>query len=237
MMQLRSKFAFVWAFAGVFVSMIFAAQSVRADSVPPAGAAGPSAEEVIQKTSDAMLKLIDESRGYVKDDPERFFKSVESLLRPVVDFKGFARSVMAAHYKSASPAQRERFADTFKWGLVRSYALALTEFSDGEIVIVPADRPQRSPDRQNVKMEVRINTGEVYPVVYSMARGKSSGWQVRNIIINGVNIGLTYRSQFASAIQDPKYGGSLDKVIDAWAEMLSSEAKEEGVAEAPAADS
>ena len=46
---------------------------------------------------------------------------------------------------------------------------------------------------------------------------------VVNIIVNGVNIGLTYRSQFASAVQDQKYGGDLDKVIDAWALLLANE--------------
>jgi phospholipid transport system substrate-binding protein len=84
-------------------------------------------------------------------------------------------------------------------------------------------------------MEIRTNTGEVYPVVYSMALGKDQVWRMRNIIINGVNIGLTYRSQFASAVQDPQYGQSLDAVIDAWAELLSSSDDDEEEAEADAA--
>lgn len=192
-----------------------------------------SAEDVLQHASDELLNLIDESRTYVDDDPERFYGAVEMLLSPVVDFKGFARSVMAAYYKDATPEQRDRFADTFKWGLVRSYALVLTEFRDGEVAIVPADRPPRNPRRRSVTMEIRLNTGEVYPVVYSMKLGKDENWRVGNIIINGVNIGLTYRSQFASAMQDARYGGELDQVIDAWAELLDSGGEEEEVA-APA---
>ena len=210
---------------------------VSAD-MEPAAATSKTPDAVVERTSDDMLALIEESRSYVKEDPERFYTAVEALLRPVVDFKGFARSVMAAHYKAANSDQRERFADTFKWGLVRSYALALTEFSDGDIVIVPSDRPPRNPRRQNVKMEIRLGTGEVYPVVYSMALGKDEVWRMRNIIINGVNIGLTYRSQFASAVQDPKYGGDLDAVIDAWATLLATEAEEQTTAaSAPAAES
>jgi phospholipid transport system substrate-binding protein len=193
----------------------------------PAVVAPKTAEALVEQASDELLVLIEESRAYVKDDPDRFFTAVEAMLRPVVDFKGFARSVMAAHYKGANIDQRERFADAFKWSLVRSYALALTEFSDGEIVLIPADRPPRSPRRQNVKMEIRLGSGEVYPVVYSMALGKDQVWRMRNIIINGVNIGLTYRSQFASAVQDPRYDGELDAVIDGWGSLLAGETQQQ----------
>ena len=51
----------------------------------------------------------------------------------------------------------------------------------------------------------------------------AGNWRLRNIIIGGVNIGLTYRSQFASALKDPKYGGDMDKVIDAWDRHLANE--------------
>lgn len=215
------------ALLAVLVMGSSAARGVAVD-----GGAAPSAEEVVQRTSDELLELIADSRAYVQDDPERFYVAVEALLRPVVDFRGFARSVMAVHYKKATDEQRDRFADTFKWGLVRSYALALTEFRDGELAIIPADRPPRNPRRESVTMEIRLNTGEVYPVVYSMKLGKDDRWRVGNIIINGVNIGLTYRSQFASAMQDARYGGELDRVIDAWAELLASE-READEAEQP----
>ena len=195
--------------------------------VATASADTPSAREVVQNTSDDLLALIEEAHDYAEEDPERFFVEVEALLRPVVDFSGFARNVMAVHYKKATEDQRVRFAETFKWGLVRSYALALTGFSEGEVVLVPADRPPRSPKRESVKMEIHTRTGEVYPLVYSMALGPDNVWRMRNIIINGVNIGLTYRSQFASAATDNKYGGDLNKVIDAWANVVQSNGEED----------
>jgi phospholipid transport system substrate-binding protein len=216
-----ARFSVARGFASMALCLSLS-QAVAAAEMEPVTVTTQSAETIIEQTSDGMLALIEESRAYVKDDPERFYTAVEALLRGVVDFKGFARSVMAAHYKSANTDQRERFAETFKWGLVRSYSLALTEFSDGEIALVPSDRPQRSPTRKNVKMEIRLGSGEIYPVVYSMALSKDQVWRMRNIIINGVNVGLTYRSQFASAVQDPKYAGSLDAVIDAWANLLSN---------------
>lgn len=204
-----------------------------------AGAAQPAddswrqAEKVVQQTSDSVLKLIDESKGYAQQDPERFYKQVEALLSPVVDFRRFAGSVMATYYKRATPEQRKRFAESFKWGLVRTYGLALSEFNDGTVKVVPATRPPPDPNRVSVQQEITASDGQVYPVIYSMARDKKTGeWKVRNLIVNGVNMGLTYRSQFLSAAQDPKYGGDLDKVIDAWGDLLEAEAERKENAEA-----
>ena len=178
--------------------------------------------QVVADTSAELLRLIDEGRGYADSDPERFFAAVEALLAPVVDFEGFARRVMSAHYRKATPEQRQRFAETFKWGLVRTYSLTLTDFTGGEVVVVPPDAPPRHPRRRNVKMEIHQG-GEVYPVLYAMTQSADGGWRIGNIVIAGVNIGLTYRSQFRSVAADARYGGDLDQVIDAWVRFVSGE--------------
>jgi len=214
--------------AALALPVLWAAASFAvAETQVPDDPAARTPEQQVRKASDEVLALIEQSRGYAKEEPERFFREVERLLRPVVDFDSFARSVMAVHYRDASDAQRERFADTFRWGLVRTYALALTEFNDGEVVVVPPDRPPRSERRRTVKMEIRTSAGEVYPVLYSMGLDKDGVWRVRNIIVNGINMGLTYRSQFASAMNDQQYGGDMDKVIDAWADLLAAEADDD----------
>jgi phospholipid transport system substrate-binding protein len=185
----------------------------------PLSAQITEAEALIQKTTAEMLVLIDEAKVYVDEDPDRFYVVVEQLLEPVIDFPRFARSVMAVHYKGATEEQRDRFTEGFKWSLVRTYALALTEFNDGSVTIIPAERPPRRPDRASVKQEIRSG-GEIYPVVYSLALTKEGEWRLMNMIINGINMGLTYRSQFASAVKDPQYGGDMDRVIDGWAASL-----------------
>ena len=187
----------------------------------PATAQIREAEDLVEQTTEQMLVLIEDAKGYVDQDPERFYVAVEALLNPVIDFPRFARSVMAAHYKRATPDQRDRFAEGFKWSLVRTYALALTEFNDGGVKIIPSDRPAQRPDRASVKQEIR-SEGEVYPVIYSMAMNSRGEWRVMNIIINGINMGLTYRNQFASAVNDPAYGGDMDRAIDGWVASLGT---------------
>lgn len=199
----------------VFAALVASSSVVLAEEAPV------SANAVIEQTTTSVLELIEEGKTYAEEDPERFYAAVTAVLDPVVNFDAIARNVMGVHGRDASPEQRQQFAQNFRDGLVRTYALALTEFSDGEAVVLPQRGKSRNPKRSTVKMEIRAQGGQTYPVVYSMGLGDDGQWRMLNIIINGVNMGLTYRSQFLSAMKDGQYGGDLDKVIGAWASVVS----------------
>lgn len=209
--------------AGWFASPLVVAQDgvpAPKDGLPAATKLQPDAQRVVNQSTQDMLGLIESAQAYAKQEPERFYREVEAVLAPVVDFRAFSRNVMAASYKRATPEQRERFAESFKWGLVRTYALALTEFTGGEINLVQDTRPSDNPKRERVKMEIKTSAGDIYPVVYSLRLNKAGSWVIYNLVVNGVNMGLTFRSQFKSAVNDKQYQGDLDKVIDAWATGL-----------------
>lgn len=208
----------------VLAGLLLVLMALAAWAKEEEGTTEQAPQDMVQETSDAVLALIADAKGYAEDDPDRFYQEVQDLLDPVVDFDSFSRSVMAVHSRKASEEQLRRFSDTFRTGLVRTYAMALTEFEDGEVVVVPPDRPPRNPQRQTVKMEIRLSSGEVYPVLYSVVQSDDGSWQIRNLIVNGVNMGLTYRNQFNSAMNDPKYGGDLDKVIDSWGGLIEEAA-------------
>ena len=186
-----------------------------------ATAATSDARAVISQTTDTLIGVIKEGKTYFDKDPQRFYTTVEKVLDPTIDFDTFSRGVMAVYYKRATPAQRDQFETTFKSGLIRTYGKALLDFGDEKIVVLPAERPSKQPDRDSVKMEVHSKEGKVYPVIYSMRLGDDGSWRMYNIIINGINIGLTYRNQFASAMNAPENKGSLDAVINGWGETIA----------------
>lgn len=191
-----------------------------------------TAEEAVKLATDEVLALITAGKTYADAEPERFYKEVEGLLRPIIDFPRFARSVMGPYYKVATPDQRERFAESFKWSLVRTYALALTEFSGGEVNVLPPRKKPKNPNLVNVTQEIKYE-GKAYVVVYRMRRSDAA-WSVSNLIVEGINIGLNYKSQFAAAMKDPQYGGDMDAVIDAWVDVI--EAEQEATEEAGQAE-
>ncbi len=179
-----------------------------------------TAEEAVEIATNEVLELITEGQSYVEANPERFYTEVKALLDPMIDFKRFARSVMGVWYKKASPEQFERFSESFKWSLVKTYATALTEFHEGEVRVVPGKR-KSSPNKSLVTMEIDWQ-GKTYTVIYDM-RKKADVWQLVNVSIEGINLGLNYKSQFDSAMKGPKFGRDLEKVIDAWANQVGED--------------
>tara|TARA_B100000029_G_C17270224_1_gene849546 strand:+ start:132 stop:320 length:189 start_codon:yes stop_codon:yes gene_type:complete len=59
-----------------------------------------------------------------------------------------------------------------------------------------------------------------------MRLGRDQVWRLANLIVNGVNIGLTYRSQFSNALQKSEYAGDLDLLINDWSEVIGRDKME-----------
>ena len=181
-----------------------------------------SAEESLDNATRQVLDLISAGQTYAKDDPERFFIEVEAVLAPMLDFPRFTRNVMGPVFKKATETQYSEFSDTFKWSLVRTYALALTEFHDGEVEVLPPRRAPKNPNKANVVQEVTMG-GKTYVAVYRMQRNKNNAWRVTNIILEGINLGLNFRSQFAQAYRKAATAQkgadesvAIDQVIQSW---------------------
>ncbi len=112
---------------------------------------------------------------------------------------------MAVYYKRATPAQRDQLRSDIQIGPDSHIRQSAARFRRREASSCcrPIDRATQ-PDRDSVKMEVHSKEGKIYPVIYSMRLGDDGSWRMYNIIINGINIGLTYRNQFASAMKAPE---------------------------------
>ncbi|WP_407292162.1 MlaC/ttg2D family ABC transporter substrate-binding protein [Stutzerimonas zhaodongensis] len=194
--------------------------------------AAPSAHEVIQQTTDELLADLKANKEQYRQDPSAFYESLNSILGPVVDAEGISRSIMTVKYsRNASPEQMSRFQENFKRSLMQFYGNALLEYNNQQIRVLPASGKQ-DPKRTSVGMEVTGRQGEIYPVSYTMVN-HDGDWMVRNVIINGINIGKLFRDQFADAMQ--KNNGDLDKTINGWAEVVAR-AKDTGAGQQATGD-
>jgi phospholipid transport system substrate-binding protein len=177
-------------------------------------------QEVVEDTSNRVMTVLDANRDTYKDDTDAFVEGLNEVLDPVVDFQGIARSVMTVRYsREATDEQMERFIDTFKRSMVEFYGNALLDFDSGQIKVLPSNgRGQQSADRTSVNMEIRASNGNIYPVTYTMVN-LDGQWKVRNVIVEGINIGLLFRDQFAQAMQANR--NDLDAVIDGWGGVVA----------------
>ena len=182
-------------------------------------------DQVIRHSVETLTAEIEGRRDYFADNLDELKGLVDDSLDDIADFRYIGASVMGRYFQNATPQQRSRFADTFRQTLIDTYTRGLVTFDYRELRVLETQRPQRHEDQASVDMEVVANSGEVYPVSYSL-RLSDNEWRVVNVIVNGINLGLTFRNQFDQAMRDQ--GRDYDAVIDNWAPELAVEELEEG---------
>lgn len=184
------------------------------------GAALPPPHQVVEKATREVLARIVQDRPVFRKDPAHLNVIIEENLVPYVDFDRIARRIMAKHYQQATADQRGRFQSVFKDSLVRAYGSALADYDDQRFVVLPPAKGDVEPDRATVRMEVTLSDGKAYPISYAMYLDKAGAWKLENLVLNGINLGLTYRNNFADLVQ--KHGGDIDRVIQAWSSTVDN---------------
>lgn len=216
--------AHVIAIATVFAALVAAplwAAEAQAATRPV------SAHEVVEQTTHRVMSIITEAQGYFDEDPDRFYREIEKVLDDVVDFDSFARGVMGKYAskrmymtlktdaeRRAFVERMRRFSDTFREGLVHTYAKGLLAFNGNRVEVVPADEKPEPGESVTVVQHIYGEAEKPYVVHYKLRKDREGHWKLRNVTIEAINLGKVYQSQFASAAK--LYDGDIDKVIDNW---------------------
>lgn len=173
---------------------------------------------VVQQTTDKLMADLKINQDKYRTDPTAFYNAMDDILGQVIDADGISKSVMTVRYsRRATPEQMQRFQENFKRSLMQFYGNALLEYDNQGIRVLPNSIAQ-GPKRSEVRMEVTDKKGVIYPVSYTMVKINNE-WRMRNVIINGINLGKLFRDQFAEAMQRNRQ--DLDRVIDNWIETVA----------------
>jgi phospholipid transport system substrate-binding protein len=172
--------------------------------------AAENPRDMLQKAGNALLdRLVKEKAAYRKD-PQLLYDIVEKNIEPYVDFDGFAKGVMGQYYRQANDAQRTQFTVTFRKSLIRTYANGMAAYDNQKIIFKPYVAGD-DPKKAQVDMDIMTASNGAVPVTYQLALNSQDQWKVKNVIINGMNLGLTFRNQFGSTVEANR--GNLDKAI------------------------
>ncbi|KKO07496.1 hypothetical protein LCGC14_0054520 [marine sediment metagenome] len=204
-------------FAAAAVVMLWAPLQAQAQSQTP--------EALIRENVESLMADLEGREDYYANNLSELEALVDSNLDQVADFRYIGASVMGSYFRNATPEQRSRFADVFRQTLIDTYTRGLVTFDYDEIRVLGTQQAQRHDDQASVAMEVVANNGQVYPVSYSL-RLSNGEWRVVNVIVNGINLGLTFRNQFDQAMRDNNR--DYDAVINGWSPEVGVEELEQG---------
>jgi phospholipid transport system substrate-binding protein len=155
----------------------------------PGLAADPAEPQaIVRETLDRVLEIL------AKDiSPEERVRQIEEITYDHFDFATISRLTLARRWKKFSPEQREEFVEQFKIQLSRSYGTRITRYEQEQVAILGS----RVEPRGDVTVSTRIKggTADGIEVDYRLRR-RDGAWLVIDVIIEGVSLVSSYRSQF-----------------------------------------
>ena len=181
-----------------------------------------TAEEVVMSTADAVLARLTTEREALDADPRKIYGLVNEIVIPHFDFVSMSKWVLGKKsWRGASESQREQFIDEFRTLLVRTYAKALLEYSDEEIVYLPVEE---NLDSNLIVVKTRITQAgsTAVPIDYRM-HVSGGEWKVVDLVVDGVSLVSTYRGSFASQIKKNGLDSLISKLSQRNATMVSTE--------------
>ena len=159
---------------------------------------------VISTTEKAINTLTDESINQ-QEKEVRFGK----LFDENFDIPSISRFVLGKYWKSATTAQKKEFIVTFRNYIVKTYSSRFSEYSGEKLSLI------NSENESNPKLFVvhtALNREDAPPIKVDWRVGlKKDRYVILDIIIEGISLAVTQRSEFVSVIE--QNDGNVDNLI------------------------
>ncbi|MGH1456116.1 MAG: MlaC/ttg2D family ABC transporter substrate-binding protein [Alphaproteobacteria bacterium] len=136
-------------------------------------------------------------------------KEFRKLLQNNFDMKTIGRFALGRYWKTSSKEQQNEYLDLFENMIVNVYSRRFSEYN-GEALTVKSARPEGKADVLVQSSIIPANGSEV-SVDWRVRKKKNGQFKVIDIMVEGVSMSLTQRSDFASVIQ--RGGGNIDVLL------------------------
>jgi phospholipid transport system substrate-binding protein len=181
--------------------------------IPDAAAADPAAF-----INDLDVQL---QRVVRNTSPEQRFTAFQQLFRTDFDVPGIARFVLGRYWPLPTPSQQGEFLALFENYIVQSYSGRLSQYAEsGAAPMVTGSR--LAPEGAIVSSQINVANGggpragghgpTVLPVKVDWRLTAQDGsYKIRDVIVDGISMAVTQRSEFASEIQ--RDGGQVQGLL------------------------
>ena len=193
----------------LFLTKIFIIFSI---SSPIASDDNENAFNFINENAVYFLTIIKTEGSKYDEKPDEFKEKLKNIWEPMVDVGLVSRLILSKAYRTATEEQILLFQTRTKKLLLDTYITALLEFEDYEL-----ETSRKIKENKNKTLEVEINffsASDSFKAKFTLYKNKQGELKIINIIIDGINLGLTFRNQFQDNLKNENF--DLDKAIETW---------------------
>jgi phospholipid transport system substrate-binding protein len=174
---------------------------VAASARPAAAAADPAA--LISDLGNRALEVLGKNVS-----PSQREARFRILFDRDFDVPAIARFVLGRYWRVATTAQQQEFVSLFAQYTALAYSNRLAQYS-GETLRVTGSRPE--PDGPMVTSEILRANGAPPTKVDWRLSWTDGTYKITDVIVDGISMAVTQRSEFASVIQ--RHGGQVEGLL------------------------
>jgi phospholipid transport system substrate-binding protein len=167
--------------------------------VSPAMAQDSGPEDLVRKVTEEVFAAIKADKQLAAGDRQKAIKLAEEKVLPHIDFEEATRLALGRSWAKASPEQKKKLVTEFRNMLVRTYSNAITAYEGQTMKVLPV---RMKPGDTEVTVHNQFFRAGGKPVLldYSMHKTEN-GWKIYDIVVEGVSLVLTYRSEFDAVVK------------------------------------
>lgn len=178
----------------------------------PAFAQGLGPDELVKKVTDEVLGAIKSDKQLAAGDRQKALQLAEEKVLPHIDFAEATRLAVGRAWREATGEQKKRLVEEFRRMLVRTYANAIGPY-EGQTMKVAPTRNKPEDDEATVRAQFIRSGGKPVQLEYQM-RKTQGGWKVYDIVVEGVSLVLTYRSEFDAVVKQQGIDGLIKRLAE-----------------------
>ena len=198
--------AFAPALLAVVAALAIGTPPGLAQEPTKAAPAGPRASQTrpleLVKSSVSRVLAIVQSRA---DSPQRRAE-IRQVGEALFDVNEMSRRTLAQHWSGRSPQEQEEFVRRFADLLERSYLTAIGSYSLASVTF-----QGESIDGASARVRSRVVTDKRLEIPIDYRLLETAGrWAVYDVVVDGVSLISSYRSQFNSIIRTSSFTRLLE---------------------------
>lgn len=164
---------------------------------------------MLESASHEMIAALKKNHQKIEADPHVVYGIAKDIVLPHVDISAMSRLALGREsWQKADKAQRQDFMEQFTDLLVRTYATALSAYTNETMKFKPIRGDISKKKRVQVDSIIYQQGGPAIPVSYRLLL-RDGVWRVYDITVDGVSMIQSFRSQFASTIAQQGMDGLL----------------------------
>lgn len=164
---------------------------------------------LLQSLADRMISGLKAHQATLKSTPQVIYGLAYKIIVPHADLDYMSKSVLPPQiWNRASASQRKKFEGEFTKLLVRTYASALSDYSNQTVRFFPVRGGFRGKSNITVSSQINRSDGPSVSVTYRLVASGST-WKLYDLSVEGVSLLESFRSQFADKLSQ----GNMDDLI------------------------